>query len=51
LIDEYVVQVYPLVLGEGRHLFTGGSPFTKLRLVDSVNTNTGVIIATYHPAG
>lgn len=43
LIDEYVVQVH--------HLFTGGCPLTKLRLVDLVTTSTGVIIATYHPIG
>ncbi len=51
LIDEYVVQMHPLVLGEGRHLFAGGSPLTKLGLMDLVSTNTGVIIATYHPNG
>jgi hypothetical protein len=37
------------VLGSGRRLFPGGVGAT-LRLVDSVTTTTGVIIATYRPA-
>ena len=50
LIDEYVLQIHPLVLGKGRHLFPDGSPLTNFSLVDSVTTGTGVIIATYRPA-
>lgn len=50
LIDEYVLQIHPLVLGKGRRLFPDGSPLTKLSLVDSVTTATGVIIETYWPA-
>lgn len=49
LIDEYVLQIHPLVLGTGRRLFPDGSPLTKLGLVDSVTAGTGVIIATYRP--
>ena len=50
LIDEYVLQIHPLVLGKGRRLFPEGSPPTNFSLVDSVTTGTGVIIATYRPA-
>ena len=50
LIDEYVLQIHPLVLGKGRRLFPDGSPLTNFSLVDSVATGTGVIIATYRPA-
>ena len=50
LIDEYVLQIHPLVLGEGRRLFPDSSPLTNVSLVDSVTTGTGVIIATYQPA-
>jgi dihydrofolate reductase len=50
LIDEYVLQIHPLVLGKGRRLFPDGSPLTNFSLVDSVTTATGVIIATYRPA-
>lgn len=50
LIDEYLLFIHPLVLGEGHRLFAEGSPLTNLRLVDSLTTGTGVIIATYQPA-
>ncbi len=52
LIDEYLLMIHPLVLGTGRRLFTDGSPVAPLRLVDGVTTTTtGVVIATYQPAG
>ena len=49
LVDRYVLLIHPLVLGTGLRLFEGadGPGFGKLRLVDSVTTGTGVIIATY----
>ena len=47
LVDEYVLMIHPLILGKGRRLFPDGSPFAALRLVDSVTTTTGVMIATY----
>jgi dihydrofolate reductase len=48
LIDEYVLLIAPLILGSGRRLFPEGV-FASLRLVESVVTTTGVIIATYRP--
>jgi dihydrofolate reductase len=51
LIDEYMLMIHPLVLGSGRRLFPGGSPPTRLRLASSLTTTTGVVIATYQPAG
>jgi dihydrofolate reductase len=50
LIDEYVLLIFPLVLGSGRRLFRDGGVPVTLRLVNSVTTTTGVIIATYQPA-
>jgi dihydrofolate reductase len=50
LIDEYVLQIHPLILGSGRRLFTDGDSRAALRLVDTKTTSTGVIIATYQPA-
>jgi dihydrofolate reductase len=47
LIDEYVLLIHPLVLGSGRRLFPDGGSPADLRLVDSVTTTTGVVIATY----
>ncbi len=49
LIDEYVLLIHPLVLGEGRRLFADGVPFTSLKLVSSKTTDKGVIVATYQP--
>ena len=51
LIDEYLLLIHPLVLGSGRRLFCDGGPAATLRLVDATPTTTGVIIATYQPAG
>jgi dihydrofolate reductase len=50
LIDEYVLMIHPLILGSGRRLFTDGGAFAALKLLDSVTTTTGVVIATYQPA-
>jgi dihydrofolate reductase len=49
LIDEYLLMIHPLVLGSGRQLFAGGT-HAVLRLIDSMTTRTGVLIATYEPA-
>ena len=50
LVDAYVLLIHPLVLGRGRRLFGEDAPRTELRLVRSVATTTGVVIATYEPA-
>jgi dihydrofolate reductase len=50
LIDEYVLLIHPLILGSGRRLFPDVGARAALRLVDSVPTTTGVIIATYQVA-
>ena len=47
LVDEFVLMIHPLVLGTGRRLFPDAGPLAALRLVDSVTTTTGVVIATY----
>jgi dihydrofolate reductase len=49
LIDRYVLMIHPLVLGSGKRLFDDGA-FEELRLVESVTTTTGVLIATYQSA-
>ena len=50
LVDRYLLLIHPLVLGSGRRLFPDGGPAGPLRLVESVTTTTGVVIATYEPA-
>jgi dihydrofolate reductase len=47
LIDQYLLLIHPLVLGQGRRLFNDRGPEVDLELVDSVTTSKGVIIATY----
>ena len=49
LIDEYVLLIFPIALGSGRRLFPEGE-VVRLRLVDSLTTTTGVIIASYRAA-
>ena len=51
VIDEFVLFIYPLVLGSGTRLFGESDDPVKFRLVESTPTTTGVIIATYRPAG
>jgi len=50
LVDAYVLLIHPLVLGRGRRLFKDEASRAELRLVKSVTTGTGVVIATYEPA-
>jgi len=50
LIDEYVLQIVPLILGSGHRLFREGASRVRLELVESVTTGKGVVIATYRPA-
>jgi dihydrofolate reductase len=49
LVDEYVLIFHPVVLGKGLRLFPDGSPYMKLKLVDTVTTSAGVIIAIHRP--
>ncbi len=49
LIDEFLVMIHPLVLGSGRRLFPEGVD-VALRLVNTITSSTGVVIATYEPA-
>jgi len=50
LVDQLVLSIHPLVLGPGRRLFDTGGERREFRLVRSVPTTTGVVIATYEPA-
>ena len=47
LIDEFVLQIHPIVLGKGHRLFAAEVPKTDFRLAASVVTKSGVIVATY----
>jgi dihydrofolate reductase len=50
LVDQLVLLIHPLVLGRGRRLFADDGEFGKLRLVKSVTSTVGVVIATYETA-
>jgi dihydrofolate reductase len=50
LIDELMLTIHPIVLGEGRRLFPDGGAPATLRLVDSKATSKGVVMTTYQPA-
>ena len=49
LVDSYRLMVHPLVLGSGKRLFRDGTAPTKLRLLDSKPTTTGVLLLSYVP--
>jgi dihydrofolate reductase len=51
LVDRYRLWVFPVVLGTGKRLFADGTVPAGLKLVDSKVSTTGVVIATYEPAG
>lgn len=51
LVDQYRLWIFPLVIGSGKRLFSGGTIPSALKLVDSVVSTTGVVIGTYEPAG
>jgi dihydrofolate reductase len=49
LIDEYRLMVFPVTLGQGKHLFGEGSDKADLTLTDTKTTGTGVVVLTYEP--
>jgi dihydrofolate reductase len=51
LVDRYRLMIFPLLLGSGRRLFADGTIPAGLRLVDTLTSTTGVIMATYERAG
>lgn len=51
LIDRLFIMTFPVVLGSGKRLFGAGTPPAALRLLEQQVSTTGVIVATYEPAG
>jgi dihydrofolate reductase len=49
LVDEYMLHVYPLVLGEGKRLFPDGSD-ARLALIEASALPTGVVYMRYKRA-
>ncbi len=51
LIDHLVLITFPVLLGTGKSIFDGSVEPSRLTLTDSFVSKTGVVIATYEPAG
>jgi dihydrofolate reductase len=51
LVDEYRLLTFPVHLGSGKKLFRDGARPAALRLVSTQATGSGVVVATYEPAG
>ncbi len=51
LIDRMHVWLFPVTIGQGKRLFAEGTLAQGLKLVETKTASTGVIIATYEPAG
>jgi len=51
LLNQLLVMTFPVVLGAGKSIFDGSEKAGALKLVDHFVSDTGVIIATYEPAG
>jgi dihydrofolate reductase len=50
LVDEYRLLVFPVVVGEGKRLFTAGMPASGLRLIESRVTAAGVTYSALSPS-
>ena len=51
LIDRLFLMTFPVVLGHGKRLFGPDTAPGALTLIDHQISTTGVIVATYEPAG
>jgi dihydrofolate reductase len=51
LVDESILLIVPVVLGQGTRLFPEAGPDIALELVDSRADSKGVTIQVYRPAG
>jgi len=49
LIDEYLLMVFPVTVGEGKRLFRGRCKI-DLKLANAWSTGTGVAVLTYEPS-
>lgn len=51
LVDRHHVIIFPVVIGSGKRLFAEGTVPSGLKLVEGKISTTGVVMATYEPAG
>lgn len=51
LVDEFWLNIHPILLGKGKKLFDEGAIPTAFTLIESTITPTGVIMANYRRSG
>jgi dihydrofolate reductase len=51
LVDEFWLNIHPVILGKGKRLFDDAAMPAAFTLVESTATSTGVIMANYKRAG
>jgi len=51
LVDKLFLMTFPVVLGQGKRLFGVGTPSGAWKILDHRVSSTGVVIASYEPAG
>ncbi|GAB3199027.1 dihydrofolate reductase family protein [Pontibacter aydingkolensis] len=47
LIDEYIISIIPILLGDGIRLFQGGFPEQQVKLVDTKSYKSGLVQLHY----
>jgi len=51
LIDRLLLMTFPVLLGRGKSIFDGTCKAARMKLTDHFVTDSGVMFATYEPAG
>lgn len=51
LIDRLLVMTFPVLLGHGKSIFDGTQDPGRLKMTDHFVSDSGVLFATYEPAG
>jgi dihydrofolate reductase len=51
LVEEYRLLIHPVVLGNGKRLFAGGTTPAALELIATTTTSRGVVAHIYQPSG
>lgn len=47
LIDEYIISIIPIILGDGKRLFIGETPMHDLELISNKQFETGLVQMHY----
>ena len=51
IVDKLFLMTFPVVLGQGKRLFGAGTPAGAWKMIDHQVSSTGVVMASYEPAG